>query len=211
MARVFAELPEALARTVEIAGRCQVKIEPVANPFPEFRVPRGESVDSYFEKVVRKGFAALAAEVAASTGTRTSAEQVASGFLRIAVANMANAIKKISVQRGRDVTDYVLTTFGGAGGPHACAVADALGIGRILVPPLAGVLSAYGLGLADTVTMRERALDIPLEEGALPAIEELARELEADARSHLADEGIATEDVAYLVEFIERSERGVLK
>jgi 5-oxoprolinase (ATP-hydrolysing) len=141
-------------------------------------------------EVVRKGFAGLAAEVTAATGTGTSAEQVAAGFLEIAVANMANAIKKISVQRGRDVTEYALVTFGGAGGQHACAVADALGISRILVPPLAGVLSAYGLGLADTVAMRERALDIPLDEAALAPIGELAASLEADARAELADEGV---------------------
>jgi 5-oxoprolinase (ATP-hydrolysing) len=145
--------------------------------------------------VVRKGFADLAADVTGTTGTTTSAEQVASGFLQIAVANMANAIKKISVQRGRDVTEYVLTTFGGAGGQHACAVADALGISRILVPPMAGVLSACGLGLADTVAMRERALDIPLDEAAVSPIGELARTLEADARTQLSDEGVAEERV----------------
>ena len=145
--------------------------------------------------VVRNGFRVLAADVTAATGISTSAEQVASGCLRIAVANMANAIKKISVQRGRDVTGYVLTTFGGAGGQHACAVADALGISRILVPPMAGLLSAYGLGLADTVAMRERALDIPLEQAALSPIGELATALEADARAQLADEGIAAERV----------------
>ena len=146
-------------------------------------------------EVVRKGFAGLAAEVTAATGTGTSAEQVAAGFLEIAVANMANAIKKISVQRGRDVTEYALVTFGGAGGQHACAVADALGISRILVPPLAGVLSAYGLGLADTVAMRERALDLPLDEAALAPIGELAASLEAAARAELADEGVPADRV----------------
>ncbi len=146
-------------------------------------------------EVVRTGFADLAADVNRSTGTTTSAEQLASGFLQIAVASMANAIKKISVQRGRDVTEYVLATFGGAGGQHACAVADALGISRILIPPLAGVLSAYGLALADTVAIGERALDIPLDEAALSPIGERARMLEADTRARLADEGVAADRV----------------
>jgi 5-oxoprolinase (ATP-hydrolysing) len=88
--------------------------------------------------------------------------EVAAGFLEIAVANMANAIKKISVQRGYDITRYVLATFGGAGGQHACAVADALGITEVLIHPLAGVLSAYGMGLADVTAMRERSVEAPL-------------------------------------------------
>src|ERR1019366_5026908 len=94
-----------------------------------------------------------------------AAERVAAGFLEIAVANMANAIKKISVQRGYDVTQYVLATFGGAGGQHACAVADALGITRVLIQPLAGALSAYGIGLADVTAMRETAVEEPLPDG----------------------------------------------
>ena len=100
-------------------------------------------------------FAALAAEIGAATGTALAPEEVAAGFLDIAVANMANAIKKISVQRGYDVTEYVLATFGGAGGQHACAVADALGMTSVLIHPLAGVLSALGLGLADVTATRE--------------------------------------------------------
>ena len=75
---------------------------------------------------------------------------------------MSNAVKRISVERGHDVTDYVLTTFGGAGGQHACAVADALGIRTVLIPPMAGVLSALGIGLADTTVMREQAVEIRL-------------------------------------------------
>jgi 5-oxoprolinase (ATP-hydrolysing) len=145
--------------------------------------------------VVREKFADLAAEVSHASGTQTAPEHVAAGFLEIAAANMANAIKKISVQRGRDVTEYVLTTFGGAGGQHACAVADALGISRILVPPLAGVLSAYGLGVADTVAMREHSLDVPLDAAALPRIAELVSKLEADARAELADEGVQSDRV----------------
>ena len=101
-------------------------------------------------------------------------EQVAAGFLEIAVANMANAIKKISVQRGYDITRYVLATFGGAGGQHACAVADALGITEVLIHPLAGVLSAYGMGLADVTAMRERSVEAPLTAGLLPELDRVA-------------------------------------
>jgi 5-oxoprolinase (ATP-hydrolysing) len=177
--------------TVTDANLLLGRIQPAH--FPRVFGPEGDQpLDA---EVVRKGFADLAADVTNATGTARSAEQVAAGFREIAVANMANAIKKISVQRGRDVTEYALTTFGGAGGQHACAVADALGISNILVPPLAGVLSAYGLGLADTVAMRERALDIPLDEAALAPIEKLAMGLESDARAELADEGVVDDRV----------------
>jgi 5-oxoprolinase (ATP-hydrolysing) len=134
-------------------------------------------------------FAELARRIGGATGTTPSPEQVAAGFLDIAVANMANAIKKISVQRGYDVTQYVLATFGGAGGQHACAVADALGIGQVLIHPLAGVLSAYGMGLADVTAMRERAVEAPLASGSLPGLAELAQELADDALAGLAGQG----------------------
>ena len=114
------------------------------------------------DEIVRRKFNELAADIQKATGDDRSPEQVAEGFLEIAVANMANAVKKISVQKGHDVTRYVLTTFGGAGGQHACAVADALGIRTVLVPPMAGVLSALGIGLADTTAMREQSVEIPL-------------------------------------------------
>ena len=104
-------------------------------------------------------------------------EEVADGFLQIAVANMANAVKKISVQKGHDVTEYVLTTFGGAGGQHACAVADALGIRTVLVPPMAGVLSALGIGLADLTVLREQSVEQPLTPELLPRLRELAEAL----------------------------------
>jgi 5-oxoprolinase (ATP-hydrolysing) len=100
-------------------------------------------------------FAALAEEI----GDGRSPHEVAEGFLRIAVENMANAIKKISVQRGYDVTRYALASFGGAGGQHACLVADALGMKTVIVHPFAGVLSAYGMGLADIRAMREVQFD----------------------------------------------------
>jgi 5-oxoprolinase (ATP-hydrolysing) len=116
-------------------------------------------------------------------------EQVAAGFLEIAVANMANAIKKISVQRGYDITRYVLATFGGAGGQHACAVADALGITEVLIHPLAGVLSAYGMGLADVTAMRERSVEAPLSAGLLPELDRVADALAADALAALVKAG----------------------
>src|SRR3546814_5082962 len=100
--------------------------------------------------------------IAAATGKPLqSPEEVAEGFLRIAVENMANAIKKISVQRGYDVTEYTLNCFGGAGGQHACLVADALGMTRVFLHPFAGVLSAYGMGLADVRALRERQVEAP--------------------------------------------------
>ncbi|NEX16700.1 MAG: 5-oxoprolinase [Halochromatium sp.] len=114
-------------------------------------------------EAVRLGFSALADEIAVATGERPRPEQVAEGFLHIAVENMANAIKTISVQRGYDVTAYTLVSFGGAGGQHACAVADALGMSRVLLHPLAGVLSAYGMGLADVRALRERSIEQPLD------------------------------------------------
>jgi 5-oxoprolinase (ATP-hydrolysing) len=139
--------------------------------------------------IVRERFAALAAEI----GDGRSPEQVAAGFLEIAVANMANAIKKISVQRGYDVTEYLLATFGGAGGQHACAVADALGMTRVLIHPLAGVLSAYGMGLADVTAMRETAVEAPLGDDVLPRLHEVLDGLAADAEKELLTAGIPRE------------------
>ncbi len=115
-------------------------------------------------------FTGLARQITEATGDRRGPEQAAAGFAEIAVANMANAIKKISVQRGYDVTEYVLNVFGGAGGQHACAVADALGMSKVLIHPLAGVLSAYGIGLADIVAMRERAVEAPLDAALIAAL-----------------------------------------
>jgi len=127
-------------------------------------------------EVVRERFAALAAEIAAETGQEMSAEALAEGFLRVAVENMARAVKKISVERGRDVTAYTLVSFGGAGGQHACAVADVLGIRSVLIHPFAGVLSALGMGLAEIRAIEEAQVGRPLEEGAkAAALEEAAR------------------------------------
>jgi 5-oxoprolinase (ATP-hydrolysing) len=140
--------------------------------------------------VVRERFAALAGEITAATGDRRSPEEVAAGFLEIAVLNMANAVKKISVQRGHDVTRYALTSFGGAGGQHACAVADALGIDTVLVPPLAGVLSAYGIGLADATAMRERSVEAALDGPTEQRVRDLCDELASRTRAELRDDGV---------------------
>ena len=129
--------------------------------------------------VVQQKFAALAQQ------TGRSAEDVAHGFIQIAVQQMANAIKKISVARGYDVTRYTLQCFGGAGGQHACLVADALGMERVLVHPLAGVLSAYGMGLADQNAIREQAVECRLTPEALPAISGQLQALEGSARADL--------------------------
>jgi 5-oxoprolinase (ATP-hydrolysing) len=147
-------------------------------------------------EVTRRLFAGLAAEITATTGDERGPEQVAAGFLQIATANMANAIKKISVQRGYDITRYVLSTFGGAGGQHACAVADALGMTSVLIHPLAGVLAAYGIGLADVIAMRERAVEAPLDDGLagrLPAA--VLAPLEESARAELTAHGAAPEKI----------------
>ncbi|MRW91934.1 5-oxoprolinase [Duganella sp. FT80W] len=124
---------------------------------------------------VRQRFTELATQIVKTTGKETSPEQVAEGFLAIAVGNMANAIKQISVQRGHDVTEYTLTSFGGAGGQHACLVADALGMKTVFVHSLAGVMSAYGMGLADQTAMREAAVEAKLS---------IEGQVELDARLH---------------------------
>jgi 5-oxoprolinase (ATP-hydrolysing) len=150
--------------------------------FPSVFGPNGDQpLDSC--AVVDK-FEALALEVERATGQKKSPEEIAAGFLRIAVENMANAIKHISVQRGYDVTEYTLTCFGGAGGQHACMVADALGMQRVYIHPFAGVLSAYGMGLADVRTLKqaavEKALSDDLLRDLLPDFERLTRESRAD-------------------------------
>jgi 5-oxoprolinase (ATP-hydrolysing) len=134
---------------------------------------------------VQGKFAALADEVAKATGQAADAETLAEGFLSIAVQNMARAIKQISVQRGHDVSDYTLVSFGGAGGQHACLVAEALGMRRVMLHPLAGVLSAYGMGLADVAAIRERTVELPLAEDGFAALQALASELSTLARAGL--------------------------
>jgi 5-oxoprolinase (ATP-hydrolysing) len=138
----------------------------------------------------------LIADVERATGQRISREQAAEGFLDIAVANMANAIKAVSLRRGHDVTRAALVCFGGAGGQHACKVADALGITQILCHPLAGVLSAYGMGLADRRVLRERTVSLPLEDRSAPALDKAVAELGGEAAGEFAAQGIEPAGVA---------------
>ena len=144
--------------------------------------------------VVREKFADLAETVSAETGEAPrSPEEMAEGFLRIAVDNMANAIKKISVQRGHDVTRYTLQCFGGAGGQHACLVADALGMTKVLIHPHAGVLSAYGMGLAEVRAMREVQMDAPLDD--VEATQEVLERVSGQAKTEVESQGITDIDV----------------
>jgi len=173
-------------------------------------------------ETVKDGFVSLAKTIARQTGLpEQSPETVAMGFLRIAVENMANAIKKISVQRGYDVTDYSLNCFGGAGGQHACMVADALGMKRVFLHPFAGVLSAYGMGLADIRAMREKHLEYAFDADVLPDMEQVcltlgkdvvdelvaqeidARQIRVICKAHIRYEGT---DTALLVEIREYQE-----
>ncbi|WP_327217209.1 hydantoinase B/oxoprolinase family protein [Streptomyces cyaneofuscatus] len=140
--------------------------------------------------LVQERFAELADEIGRATGDRPAEAEVAAGFLEIAVLDMANAVKKISVQRGHDITRYALTGFGGAGGQHVCAVADALSIDTVLVPPLAGVLSAYGIGLADATAMREQSVEAELDETVRERVERLCAELADRTRDDLRADGV---------------------
>jgi 5-oxoprolinase (ATP-hydrolysing) len=143
-------------------------------------------------ETVRGKFVALAAEI----GDGRSPEAVAEGFVTVAVENMANAIKKISVQRGHDVTDYVLNCFGGAGGQHACLVADALGMEAVLIHPFSGLLSAYGIGLSAVFASRQQALLKPLAQECLAAINELIHELNKAVAAELGAQGIPQPAIA---------------
>ena len=162
------------------------KVQP--DYFPRVFGPKAdEKLDA---EVVRQRFAEMAAAVARDGASAMTPEAIAEGFIDIAVGNMANAIKKISVQRGHDVTEYTLCTFGGAGGQHACLVADALGMTRVFVHPLAGVLSAYGMGLADQTVLKERAIEVTLAAEALPPIEGEIASLEIAAVDALQEQGV---------------------
>jgi 5-oxoprolinase (ATP-hydrolysing) len=148
--------------------------------------------------IVAAKFASLAAEIEKATGNRRSPVEVADGFLRIAVVNMANAIKQVSIERGYDVTEYTLCCFGGAGGQHACLVADALGMKRIYIHPFAGVLSAYGMGLADLRTLREAAVEVRLADKLLPELSKKLATLAAGGRAEMAAQGIAAPRITVL-------------
>ena len=140
-------------------------------------------------------FAQLTGVIGATTSRGGTAAELATDFLRIAVDNMANAIKKISVQRGHDVTEYSLTSFGGAGGQHACLVADALGIQTVFVHPLAGVLSAYGIGLADVRVLKPQAVEAPFDQATLEDLAPAFAGLEAAGRREVAAQAVPAEHI----------------
>ena len=146
--------------------------------------------------VVRK-FSDMAERVTATQGTSVAAEDVAEGFLRIAVENMANAIKKISLQRGYDVTEYTLNCFGSAAGQHACLVADALGMESIFLHPLAGVLSAYGMGLAEIRVLREAQVSVDfVEESVEEEIESVCQTLAGVACKAVREQGVEDHEIS---------------
>jgi 5-oxoprolinase (ATP-hydrolysing) len=160
--------------------------------FPHIFGPAGDQpLDT---GIVTAKFATLSKEIQAATGTTMSPAEIADGFLKIAVENMANAIKKISVQRGHDVTGYALACFGGAGGQHACAVAGALGMTTVVIHPFAGVLSAYGMGLAELRVLRELAVDAPLD--AIGDLEAKLSVLDREARNALLAQSVAEGQIA---------------
>jgi 5-oxoprolinase (ATP-hydrolysing) len=171
--------------TVTDANVCVGKIQPAHFP-AIFGATGDQALDA---AVVADKFAALAAEMAQATGERRDPRDVAEGFLRVAVANMANAIKQVSVQKGHDAGRFALACFGGAGGQHACLVADELGMETVFIHPFAGVLSAYGMGLADQVVMREQAVEIPFTPDALPGLQAAADALARDAAAALQAQG----------------------
>jgi 5-oxoprolinase (ATP-hydrolysing) len=180
--------------------------------FPAVLGPNGDQpLDA---SVVKAKFAALAGQVAASAeessvrvadqaeaagktsgATTHTAESIAAGCIRVAVENMANAIKKISVQRGHDVTEYTLVCFGGAAGQHACLVADALGMQTVYIHPLAGVLSAYGIGLADVTSMKQQAVEAELRDDVLAGLQAAFASLESAAREALLAQGVPLERI----------------
>ncbi len=156
----------------------------------------GPNADQPMDReVVVEKFTALAAEVSRATGKAMTPQEVAQAFLKIAVENMANAIKKISVQRGYDVTEYTLNCFGGAGGQHACQVADSLSMDRVFIHPLAGVLSAYGMGLADVRALRDEAVEQPLTEDAVAGLAARFDALTEAAMAELEEQQIARADM----------------
>ncbi|AFY55847.1 N-methylhydantoinase A/acetone carboxylase, beta subunit [Rivularia sp. PCC 7116] len=146
----------------------------------------GKDGNSPLDKdIVTEKFIQLAQDIETATGNYRTPEQVAAGFISIAVESMANAIKKISLQRGYDVTNYALCCFGGAGAQVACLIADTLGMKKIFLHPYAGVLSAYGMGLADVRAIREAGVEKVLDEVLLGDLRGLMERLESQGRSEL--------------------------
>lgn len=159
--------------------------------FPAIFGPQADqSLDA---ALVKEKFTELAQTIYEQTGVQSTPEQVAEGFIHIAVANMASAVKKISIERGYDVSAYTLVSFGGAGGQHACLVADALGMSRALIHPFAGVLSAYGMGLADITAMREASVELALNEANMAHCAQRIEALSTQALEEVLSQGVAAE------------------
>ena len=180
--------------TVTDANLMAGKIQP--RFFPKlFGASGNQSLDA---EVAAEKFEELAQIIEKATGDERTPVQVAEGFLKIAVDNMANAIKRISIQRGYDVTEYTLNCFGGAGGQHACLVADALGMKRVFIHPFAGVLSAYGMGLADLSVMRERAVEAILSDELVAELNETLGGLETDGKAEIVRQGAESSTIRVL-------------
>ncbi len=162
--------------------------------FPKVFGESGE--DPLDPEATRAQFDTLKNEVNAALGQSLTADDIAQGFLKIAVENMANAIKKISVQRGYDVTEYTLACFGGAGGQHACQVADALGMTTVHIHPFAGVLSAYGMGLAEIRAHREQAVEKTLSPDIEDELAAGSDALAGEIRDELARQNIGPENIS---------------
>jgi 5-oxoprolinase (ATP-hydrolysing) len=150
-------------------------------------------------EIVRNLFAQLATEIFEKTGSQRQPEQVAEGFLAIAIDKMATAIKKISIQRGYDVTEYTLCCFGGAGGQHACLIAEALGMTSIFIHPYAGVLSAYGIGLADVRSLKEKAVEVQLTHDAIPGLAQTLSALSREGFADMIQQGIDRSQIQVLL------------
>ncbi|MFQ5561989.1 MAG: hydantoinase B/oxoprolinase family protein [Parvularculaceae bacterium] len=167
--------------TVTDANVLVGKIQP--HHFPRIFGPQGDQpIDC--ETVARR-FEALADETAIATGARKDPRDIAEDFLRIAVSNMAQAVKKISLEKGHDIADFALQSFGGAGGQHACLVAEELGLSTVLIHPLAGVLSAYGIGLADQSALRQQAIERRLDTDTVEAADRILQALSDEANAEL--------------------------
>ncbi len=160
--------------------------------FPKVFGPAGDQ--PLAAEVVQQRFASLCEEFTRATGRQRSATEIAHGYIEVAVENMAAAIRKISTQRGYDVSEYTLCCFGGAGGQHACLLADTLGMKRIVIHPHAGVLSAYGIGLADVRAIREQAIERPYDESLTVELEEVLQRLEDRARAEIVEQGLDRAD-----------------
>ena len=161
------------------------KLQPAG--FPHLFGPNGDQPIDV--EIVRSRFEALAAQMAACGLPATTPEKLAEGFVAIANDSMANAIRKISVAQGHDVTAYVLACFGGAAGQHACLVAEALGMRRVMIHPLAGVLSAYGIGLADQRILRQASIEAPLDAASLQRAAAVLDRLHEDCRAKASADG----------------------